>query len=594
MPACLTFRLHCPFARLLAAALLALASSGAALRAQTWEGLTSGSLSDPTNWAEGTAPANNGTAALTFGAATSYTLTLDSSLSVYSLSFTADATTGYQLSGSGSPTLTLGAGGFSDTTGRSLNSNHLFTLAIPQPIAYHVSGGTSFANWAISGTGSITKTGAGTLTMGSANTNNLAWSGALTISGGTVGFSADNKLGAVPASATPGLITLNGGTLYPTSSLTIAANRGIAVTANSTISLSSVNTVTYGGVMTGSAALTGSRGLLVLTGANTYSGTYTVGTSHTLKLSGASTLAQATLAVTGGTLSFGVNATTVGALSGNRTMSLINGTSPVALSVGNNHATTTYSGVISNTGSLAKVGTGTLTLTGANTFSGGTTISAGTLRANNSTGSATGTGTVTVNSGGTLAGTGTVSGATTLNSGGRISPGNSPGTLATGSQTWAGGAGYIWEINDATGVSGTNYDLLSISGTLTVNATSSNRFTFSPVSLLAGNTAGNVVNFNSASNYTYTVVTTTGGIVGFDAAAFTIDSSGFTNSVGGGTWSLALANSSKDLQLSFTAASAIPEPSTYAALAGLAALGLAVHRRSRAAGGRQQAVSNKP
>jgi autotransporter-associated beta strand protein len=576
-----------PF-RLLAAALLAFAHPGTALRAQTWDGLTSASLSEPTNWTEGTVPANNGTAALTFGAATNYNLSVDASLSVYSLSFTADATTGYRLDGSGNPTLTIGAGGFSDNTGRSLNSNGGFTMALPQAITYHFSGGTSFANWPMSGSGSITKTGAGTIYMASGNSNNLAWSGALTLTAGTLGFNNDNKLGAVPSVATPGMLVLNGGTLYPTSSMTIAANRGIAVTANSTISLGSLNTLTYGGVMTGSAGLTGSRGTLVLSGTNTYSGTYTVGTSHTLKLSGASTLAQATLAVTGGTLSFGVNATTVGALSGNRTMSLINGASPVALSVGNNHATTTYSGVISNTGSLAKIGNGIFTLSGNNTYSGGTVISAGTLRASNSTGSATGSGAVTVNSGGTLAGTGIVSGATTLNSGGRISPGNSPGTLATGSQTWAGGAAYVWEINNATGVSGTNYDLLSISGTLTVNATSSNRFTFSPVSLLADHSAGAVANFSSGSNYTYTVVTTTGGILGFDAAAFTFDSSGFTNSLGGGAWSLALANSNKDLQLSFTAGSAIPEPSTYAAIFGAAALALAAHRRrSRAAGGKR-------
>jgi autotransporter-associated beta strand protein len=52
---------------------------------------------------------------------------------------------------------------------------------------------------------------------------------------------------------------------------------------------------------------------------------------------------------------------------------------PVALTVGYNNSSTTYSGVMSGPGSLIKVGTGTLTLSGANTYTGDTTVAAGTL-----------------------------------------------------------------------------------------------------------------------------------------------------------------------------------------------------------------------
>jgi autotransporter-associated beta strand protein len=236
------------------------------------------------------------------------------------------------------------------------------------------------------------------------------------------------------------------------------------------------------------------------------------------------------------------------------------------------------SGVISGTGALLKTGTGTLTLSGTNSFSGTTTVSGGILKVTGSSAASA----VTVNSSGTLRGTGTV-GALTVASGGVLAPGNSPGTLTAGNTTWNGGGTYAWEINDAASPAtggGTRYDLLSISGTLTLAATSENKFTLSLVSLLANNTAGDVINFNSAVNSSYTIATATGGIFGFDASAFTINSTDFTNPLAGGTWSLALTNSNKDLALNFTAA-AIPEPSTYAALAGALALALAAWRRRR-------------
>src|SRR6202023_1955056 len=45
--------------------------------------------------------------------------------------------------------------------------------------------------------------------------------------------------------------------------------------------------------------------------------------------------------------------------------------------------TVIFPGVVSGTGSLSQVGTGTLTLTGADTYNGGTTITAGTLQIGN-------------------------------------------------------------------------------------------------------------------------------------------------------------------------------------------------------------------
>lgn len=147
---------------------------------------------------------------------------------------------------------------------------------------------------------------------------------------------------------------------------------------------------------------------------NTYSGTVTVnpltisgsGGSY-LYLVGTNVMANATINLTGnnlagssrmgtGTLLFGdgnvdgPGYVTIGGLAGSGSFVLANtilftggaGYSnglPVALTVGYNNSSSTYSGVMSGAGSLIKVGTGTLTLSGANSYTGNTTVSAGTL-----------------------------------------------------------------------------------------------------------------------------------------------------------------------------------------------------------------------
>jgi len=86
------------------------------------------------------------------------------------------------------------------------------------------------------------------------------------------------------------------------------------------------------------------------------------------------------------------------------------------LSLGTNNLSTIFSGIIQDTGSLTKIGTGTFTLSGANTYTGTTTVTGGTLIAANTTGSATGTGAVSVGAG-TLGGSRTISGAVTVGTG---------------------------------------------------------------------------------------------------------------------------------------------------------------------------------
>jgi hypothetical protein len=93
-------------------------------------------------------------------------------------------------------------------------------------------------------------------------------------------------------------------------------------------------------------------------------------------------------------------------------------------------------------------------------------VDGGTLRVNGTAGG------VIVNNGGSLEGNGTV-GAVTLTTGSYLKPGNSPGLLTASSATWAAGSYYNWEIDNATGIAGTNWDLFSVSGALDMSALSS-------------------------------------------------------------------------------------------------------------------------
>src|SRR5438477_10491376 len=80
------------------------------------------------------------------------------------------------------------------------------------------------------------------------------------------------------------------------------------------------------------------------------------------------------------------------------------------------------------TGSLTKMGPGTLTLSHANTYTGATTIRKGALLVKNTSGSATGPGAVRVNAG-TLEGVGTISGTVT------VGTGNSSGAILLAGNT---------------------------------------------------------------------------------------------------------------------------------------------------------------
>jgi autotransporter-associated beta strand protein len=135
------------------------------------------------------------------------------------------------------------------------------------------------------------------------------------------------------------------------------------------------------------------------------------------------------------------------------------------LTVGSNHLSTNFSGLIQDGGlsggtggSLTKIGTGKLVLSDPNSYTGGTTVKRGRLIINNRHDSGTGSGPVEVN-GGRFGGMGIVAGAVTVGSGvGReavLSPGYhhsfNPGTLTIQSPLRFNSDGtYEIEVNSST------------------------------------------------------------------------------------------------------------------------------------------------
>lgn len=253
------------------------------------------------------------------------------------------------------------------------------------------------------------------------NHNDPAYVFSSLISGGTL---AVNQIGTGTTILT-GANTYAGGTTISTGTLQLG-NGGTTgsivgnVTDNGRLVFDRSDVVTFSGLISGSGAVSQiGTGMTVLTANNTYTGATTI-SAGTLQLgnggvtgsvvgdiidnsvlvfdrsnvmilpgviSGTGTVTQAgtgTTALTGNSTYTGGTTISAGTLqlgNGGTTGSIVGNVTDNGVLAFNRSNTLDFGGVISGSGAVSQIGTGTTVLGGANTYSGPTTVAAGTLRA---------------------------------------------------------------------------------------------------------------------------------------------------------------------------------------------------------------------
>lgn len=502
----------------------------------------SGNWSDTTKWALN---ANNGNflpqenANATFSNSTNAVITLDGNHAVGQLTFdtpantTINATNGFTLtSNTGISTTAQSTGTYSVNAPFALNALNIF----------HINAGTVAMNGVLSGNYGLAKDGNGTLVLGANNT----FTGDLDLQGGTLQINGTNAYTGATNVVFGTLIVgsdagATGALGNSTSTIVLGADSDIyefAGGANSVILINGNHTIsrpisftngtfqqTLGGQNTGAGAF--------------YSGAISLTTAANVEFLASAATDKVTFS---GGMSGGVSGGTA----------KIDGLGTVSFA-GNGQ---TY-----NYANATNVSAGTLRVESGATLSGGgiVIVSAGGKLVVN--GSLSGVGGLTLSSG-TLGGTGTIAPTFTLGSGAALAPGDGGvGVIHTAGETWAGQGSLQLELSGAMGVAGTSWDLVQISGALSLTANSATPFKLQLQTLNGVSGAGLLSGFNPSQNYLWTFATASGGITGFSSADFVIDTDGFQNSFGG---TFGVVMDGNNLEIKY----AVPEPSSMGLILG--------------------------
>lgn len=503
-------------------------------------------------------------------------VTLTGAISAGTVSF---SSTGYTIFGNSSQSLAATTV-VSDAAAATINVP--FTLSNTTFNVVDASDGL-LVSGLVSGSG-LTKTGAGTLTL--LTTSAASYTGTTSVLAGTLKIGRDAPNGGPGALGSSTTSVLLGDT-SGSASASLIINGAFTVGRSITIQSGNSGIITVGGNSSSSSA--------------TFSGSIALNKDASI-----SQVAGGTLNVTGG-ISAGE--------AGTKTLTLAN--------AGSVTVSTTAIADGSGTVAVSQTGAGTTTLSATNTYTGGTTISAGAI---NVTGSLSSSGGLTVN-GGTLTFSSSAQVSSLSGSGGTISfasPSGKTLTIAQASNTSYSGAITASGANLAKSGAGTltlsggassialGAGSLSVTGGGAVNLSPSANAPFSGTSttvsldsgtlilgnsfsqtfggLALGNAGSNTINFNSTTTSTLTFGATPTGsgtvsISNYNYASDPVNDSGPTLRITGspaGALSFFTINGSP---AAYYGASdilvAIPEPSTYAAAAGVIALGAAVCRRRR-------------
>ena len=489
----------------------------------------------------------------------------------------------------------------------------------------------------------FTKAGAGTQVFTGSNT----YTGGTVISGGTLQIGAGGTVGQIAGNVTAnaalvfdrsdditfagvfsgstGTVTKRNATTMTLSAESMPFTGSFAVASGSLRFTGTGNSVAVNTLITGSGALVrdaaanAAGSFLVLNGSNNYSGGTTIKAGF-VQLGTNNAIGSGLLAFTAttdrGSLNLnGFNQTVAGLTASNTSQYRgdiynFNSNALSTLTIDTPTGQTfTYANQIGadplfRNVALVKTGAGTQTFSGNNLYTGATTITGGRLEIA-SGGRINGTSGITINGSGaelkynsatalsqpitftqgTISGTGAIGTAVAVGSNAILSPGNSPGAQAYASGlTFAAAGTYTWEINNATGSAGTNWDILQVSGSALdlAGLSSSNKFLLDLVTL-SGTAAGSMANYVDGESYSfalasYTALTLPIGFSGNDLTSlFTLS---FTN------WSNPVPSLSNVSVVNNTLAGTIdlvivPEPSALV-LAGmaLAAAGWKLRRRS--------------
>ena len=373
--------------------------------------------------------------------------------------------------------LALQSGGGLQYTGATVSVDRGLTLAsgvgrvdVAQAATTLIVSGT------VTGPGSLTKDGDGTLVLSGTNTYN----GGTTVNAGTIRAGSNQAFGGSAGGQGTGRLTVNAGAtadlaghnvwvggLYGAGNVTLGSGRlQINTTGNFTGAISG----------TGSVLVNGATQTMSGCG-NTYTGATTLNSS-TLSTDclanggqpsgiGASSSAPANLTLSGGTVVYTGTSVDI-----DRGIQL---TGNGALSISNASTTLGVSGTIQGGGQMQKQGPGTVVFSGANTYTGGTYIRGGTLRAGTTNAFGTGYATFDNVAGGLLDLNDFNTSVSYLNGGGTIGGnidlGSATLTITNGASNFAGaisGTGSL--VKNGGGTQYLSGSASSYTGTTTINA----------------------------------------------------------------------------------------------------------------------------